>query len=57
MISIFGKIKKSLASLFFYISDINIKSPYCQNIECEFNENWQPVFPEMNFILLKGQFF
>ncbi|CAF0887647.1 unnamed protein product [Rotaria sordida] len=34
--------------------DINIKSPYHQNIQYESIEKWHPVFPEFNFILLKN---
>ncbi|CAF3301633.1 unnamed protein product [Rotaria socialis] len=33
--------------------DINIKSPYCKRIECETNEKWNSILPELNFILLK----
>ena len=36
--------------------DINIKSPYCKRIQCELIEKWLPVFPELNFIILKGEF-
>jgi len=42
---------------FFFISDINIKSPYCKRIQCEFNEKWQTVFPELNFLHLNRKFF
>ncbi|CAF1076045.1 unnamed protein product [Adineta steineri] len=33
--------------------DINVKSPYCKRSNCEILEEWQPVFPELNFIILK----
>ncbi|CAF1403081.1 unnamed protein product [Rotaria magnacalcarata] len=33
--------------------DINIQSPYCQNIQCESNEKWNPIFPDFNFLVLK----
>ncbi|CAF3634574.1 unnamed protein product [Adineta steineri] len=33
--------------------DINIKSPYCKRSNREILEEWQPVFPELNFIILK----
>ncbi|CAF2775530.1 unnamed protein product [Rotaria sp. Silwood2] len=33
--------------------DINIKSPYSQNIQYELTEKWHPIFPELNFILIK----
>jgi hypothetical protein len=32
-----------------------MKSPYCKQIRCEFKEKWNPVFPELNFIVLKGK--
>ncbi|CAF1467322.1 unnamed protein product [Rotaria sp. Silwood1] len=34
--------------------DINVKSPYSQNIQDKLIEKWYPVFPEFNFILLKN---
>jgi len=37
--------------------DINVKSPYCKQIQCESRENWRPVFPEFNVLLFKGNFF
>jgi hypothetical protein len=35
--------------------DINVQSPYCQGNQCELIEQWLPVFPELNFIILKGE--
>ena len=35
-------------------SDINVKSPFAQKSRDEKVETWQPIFPDLNFILLKG---
>ena len=35
--------------------DINIQSPYCRGNQCESIEKWLPIFPELNFIILKGK--
>jgi hypothetical protein len=36
--------------------DVNIKSPYEKKVDDETGDQWLPVFPELNFIILKGEF-
>ena len=43
--------------MILFFRDINIKSSYCKRIQCELNEKWLPIFPELNFIILKGESF
>lgn len=40
-----------------FSSDVNIKSPYQRKTSDQMREKWLPVFPELNFLVLKGKWY